>query len=421
MAEVAPAGLDGPKVSRGINLVEPLAGFATLAAACFAATWCPDGLGRDLAWFLFIGAWVVLAAFSPSVFPRKGGKSAFVAGGSFLFFLLCMAFYLLGGLQEADTQNALSRLWPILLVIPVVILARIVLDRYLTGGGAAALDDQGWFSMGSYKRVQGQRVRRSTMLTLIITAVTGVLAMQNAGIVSRWIVPVPYSGEVQVTDPHDAQYDTPPVKENDVLTRAEFARRRLEWTDKVLIGGQEVVVTLDGKEVTFRPGTVVDIPLVKRAENALKDLRKEGENQDLKSTKLVGPDVTNVDQFGLMVLPGGQLKIVALSALGFFLVWRLVNVPAFADFLIATDSEMSKVSWPPVKKLWRDTMVVVVGMFLMGGMIMAIDWIWRGALTSISVLQFPTTTDDKNRSEDLKPWPSREIAASATSKSAGQP
>lgn len=421
MAEVAPAGLDGPKVSRGINLVEPLAGFATLAAACFAATWCPDGLGRDLAWFLFIGAWIVLAAFSPSVFPRKGGKSAFVAGGSFLFILLCMTFYLLGGLQEADTQNALSRLWPILLVIPVVILARIVLDRYLTGGGAAALDEQGWFSMGSYKRVQGQRVRRSTMLTLIITAVTGVLAMQNAGIVSRWIVPVPYSGEVQVTDPHDAQYDTPPVKENDVLTRADFARRRLEWSNKVLIGGQEVVVTLDGKEVTFRPGTVVDILLVKRAENALKDLRKEGENQDLKSSKLVGPDVTNVDQFGLMVLPGDQLKIVALSALGFFLVWRLVNVPAFADFLIATDSEMSKVSWPPVKKLWRDTMVVVVGMFLMGGMIMAIDWVWRGALTSISVLQFPTTTDDKNRSEDLKPWPSREIAASATSKSAGQP
>ena len=421
MAEVAPAGLDGPKVSRGINLVEPLAGFATLAAACFAATWCPDGLGRDLAWFLFIGAWIVLAAFSPSVFPRKGGKSAFVAGGSFLFILLCMTFYLLGGLQEADTQNALSRLWPILLVIPVVILARIVLDRYLTGGGAAALDEQGWFSMGSYKRVQGQRVRRSTMLTLIITAVTGVLAMQNAGIVSRWIVPVPYSGEVQVTDPHDAQYDTPPVKENDVLTRADFARRRLEWSNKVLIGGQEVVVTLDGKEVAFRPGTVVDILLVKRAENALKDLRKEGENQDLKSSKLVGPDVTNVDQFGLMVLPGDQLKIVALSALGFFLVWRLVNVPAFADFLIATDSEMSKVSWPPVKKLWRDTMVVVVGMFLMGGMIMAIDWVWRGALTSISVLQFPTTTDDKNRSEDLKPWPSREIAASAKSKSAGQP
>ena len=421
MAEVAPAGLDGPKVSRGINLVEPLAGFATLAAACFAATWCPDGLGRDLAWFLFIGAWIVLAAFSPSVFPRKGGKSAFVAGGSFLFILLCMTFYLLGGLQEADTQNDLSRLWLILLVIPVVILARIVLDRYLTGGGAAALDEQGWFSMGSYKRVQGQRVRRSTMLTLIITAVTGVLAMQNAGIVSRWIVPVPYSGEVQVTDPHDAQYDTPPVKENDVLTRADFARRRLEWSNKVLIGGQEVVVTLDGKEVTFRPGTVVDIPLVKRAESALIDLRKEGENQDLKSTKLVGPDVKNVDQFGLMVLPGDQLKIVALSALGFFLVWRLVNVPAFADFLIATDSEMSKVSWPPVKKLWRDTMVVVVGMFLMGGMIMAIDWIWRGALTSISVLQFPTTTDDKNRSEDLKPWPSREIAASATSKSAGQP
>jgi preprotein translocase SecE subunit len=115
-----------------------------------------------------------------------------------------------------------------------------------------------------------------------------------------------------------------------------------------------------------------------------------------------------------MLLPGGQLKVVALSLLGFYLVWRLVNVPAFADFLIATDSEMSKVSWPPFKKLWRDTLVVVAGMFLMGGMIMAIDWVWRGVLTSISVLQFPATPDDKNRSEDLKPWPAaRETAAAA--------
>ena len=98
------------------------------------------------------------------------------------------------------------------------------------------------------------------------------------------------------------------------------------------------------------------------------------------------------------------------------MIWRLVNVPSFADFLIATDSEMSKVSWPPLKKLWRDTLVVVTGMFLMGGMIMAMDWVWRGVLTSISVLQFPATTDDKNRSEDLKPWPAApdNTAAAAT-------
>jgi len=59
---------------------------------------------------------------------------------------------------------------------------------------------------------------------------------------------------------------------------------------------------------------------------------------------------------------------------------------------------------------------VVTGMFLMGGMIMAMDWVWRGVLTSISVLQFPATTDDKNRSEDLKPWPAApdNTAAAAT-------
>src|SRR5689334_1112059 len=46
---------------------------------------------------------------------------------------------------------------------------------------------------------------------------------------------------------------------------------------------------------------------------------------------------------------------VAVLVVGLWLAYRLVNVSKFADFLIAVEGEMAKVSWPSRTELFRST------------------------------------------------------------------
>jgi preprotein translocase SecE subunit len=61
-----------------------------------------------------------------------------------------------------------------------------------------------------------------------------------------------------------------------------------------------------------------------------------------------------------------------------YFAWRLVNVPVFADFLIATEAEMNKVSWTTRRRLIQDTIVVLVTVVLLTSFLFVVDiiWIW---------------------------------------------
>ncbi len=61
--------------------------------------------------------------------------------------------------------------------------------------------------------------------------------------------------------------------------------------------------------------------------------------------------------------------------------WRLVNVPQFADFLIATEAEMNKVSWSTRKKLVQDTIVVLVTVVLLTTFLLLVDLFWGWLLS----------------------------------------
>jgi len=54
---------------------------------------------------------------------------------------------------------------------------------------------------------------------------------------------------------------------------------------------------------------------------------------------------------------------LVLLVLGIWLGYRIVNLPSFADFLIAVEAEMNKVSWPSRTELIRSSMVVIILMF----------------------------------------------------------
>ena len=82
-----------------------------------------------------------------------------------------------------------------------------------------------------------------------------------------------------------------------------------------------------------------------------------------------------------------QIGIPAvLFFLGLVFAFRIVNYSVFADFLIAVQGELTKVSWPSKHELKNSTIVVVVTMFFLGGLLLIFDLFWYNVMTAIGVL-----------------------------------
>jgi preprotein translocase subunit SecE len=71
------------------------------------------------------------------------------------------------------------------------------------------------------------------------------------------------------------------------------------------------------------------------------------------------------------VLPG------VLLVIGLWITYRVVNVPGFADFLIAVEAEMNKVSWPTWPELYRASMVVLIMIFVLAFVLAGYDIFWK--------------------------------------------
>ena len=57
--------------------------------------------------------------------------------------------------------------------------------------------------------------------------------------------------------------------------------------------------------------------------------------------------------------------------------YRLINVPRVADFLIAVEAEMNKVSWPTGGELFRASVVVLVTIFALAVVLFGFDFVWN--------------------------------------------
>jgi preprotein translocase subunit SecE len=84
------------------------------------------------------------------------------------------------------------------------------------------------------------------------------------------------------------------------------------------------------------------------------------------------------------VRSGVPAVIVVIAA---WMIFRLVNWPLFAEFLISVEAEMNKVSWASPKELYRATIVVLSTMLFLGVVLFAYDNMWLWILTKIGVLQ----------------------------------
>jgi len=66
-----------------------------------------------------------------------------------------------------------------------------------------------------------------------------------------------------------------------------------------------------------------------------------------------------------------------------WLGFRIVNLPSFADFLIAVEAEMNKVSWPSRTELIRASMVVIVLMFGLMAVLFTYDFVLNWLLSRV--------------------------------------
>ena len=92
--------------------------------------------------------------------------------------------------------------------------------------------------------------------------------------------------------------------------------------------------------------------------------------------------------FGVWALHSGPLNgrdpmieagvPLGLLVAGGWILFRVVNYPRFADFLISVEAEMDKVTWSSHSELYRATVVVIMTMFFLGALLFLYDqfWVW---------------------------------------------
>lgn len=86
----------------------------------------------------------------------------------------------------------------------------------------------------------------------------------------------------------------------------------------------------------------------------------------------------------------GQLQYLIpllVVVVGGWSAYRLVNYARFADFLIAVEAEMNKVSWPTRAKLIKSCIVVIFVIFSLAIILFGFDMLWRVVFRFLGVLQ----------------------------------
>jgi preprotein translocase SecE subunit len=243
--------------------------------------------------------------------PRPGLRAGVLTGilaVVVLTWITCRIGMVLEGVFAKDSAAGAG----ITVLIGAVLLAGLV-KLFLAARFEKAMvriEEQGWVSMTSYKRSQGQRVRRGTILGILVLAGCGIVTLLNRGTlgtVGNWWIALPFTSYTYLNT------DTPGVI-------AEWETYRSIW-----------------------------------------------------------------------ILPHVQFTLpLLLGFLSLWLAWRVVNLPVFADFLIASEAELNKVSWTPRRRLIQDTIVVLVTVFLLTIFLYCADLLWAAVLTKMTILQAPT-------------------------------
>ena len=97
---------------------------------------------------------------------------------------------------------------------------------------------------------------------------------------------------------------------------------------------------------------------------------------------------TGRQSFGHWYIEYGIPGVLLLG--GIWCAFRVVMYPRFADFLIAVEAELNKVSWPSKAELIRSSLVVIFMMFFLAFVLFGFDLFWMTIFEFIDVLKPPS-------------------------------
>jgi preprotein translocase SecE subunit len=266
------------------NLLDWLCWIPALCGSVVALVWVGNRLAGDGSTRGVHGGAFLMTCAAVAIFFAARAVAMWTEGGAF------------GGQVGMATAGA------------VALALAVVAMRFFSGRTGerwmVALEEQGWFSGHQYKRSLGVRVRRLTILGVLLVGGSGVVSLSAHGLVP----------------------DT--------------------WTLSMPFGWQPLVV-----------------------------------------------------------MPGAKLGVLTLIVVvTLWLAFRAVNVPDFAEFLIATEAEMNKVSWSTRKRLAQDTVVVLVTTVIMTLFLLVVDlfWGWLLSRQTVGVLPARTTSPEKGKAHEAK-------------------
>ncbi|MBN1437590.1 MAG: preprotein translocase subunit SecE [Sedimentisphaerales bacterium] len=78
---------------------------------------------------------------------------------------------------------------------------------------------------------------------------------------------------------------------------------------------------------------------------------------------------------------------VVLLAIFAWFIFKIVNTPKYADFMIATEGEMKKVSWSSKKEIVSSTKVVIITVAIVAVLLAVVDHAFAWFFNWIGVLQ----------------------------------
>ena len=80
------------------------------------------------------------------------------------------------------------------------------------------------------------------------------------------------------------------------------------------------------------------------------------------------------------------IPTAAVVGMALLMFW-MVNRPKSADFLIATEGEMKKVSWSSRKEVVGSTKVVIVTTFIMAVILFGVDFVFTVAFSWLGIMR----------------------------------
>jgi preprotein translocase SecE subunit len=259
------------------------------------------------------------------------------------------------------------------------------------------LEEQGWFHAIAYKPQQGLRVRRGTIFGLLLIVVSGIYTLLSHGTLTKagsknWQINIPFTSRMLITDAGDTSAELKSMVDLETF----------QQINNSVDGSTHVKIFLAHESVKFKVGQVVERSAFNEEVKALNEA-----GQKPPEGVAPRPASGDVSSQAIVLLPSIQYTVpLLLLGVCLWLSWRIVNMPVFADFLIATEAEMNKVSWATQRRLYQDTVVVLITVVLMAGYLFSMDQVWRVILSwrPIGVLQIPEDQTEQNTAVENKPW-----------------